>query len=130
MHARSGLAARVDGEGERGFRERGARPVEVLVLDAVVGVPALPAFHSQCVLAPVVVGDERHAPGRSPEDLYPETRGVVESAVRLPTIDQPSLDLQLRGGEDLNAYAVEKPRSVRRYVRRLVRPVVELVVAE
>src|ERR1022692_5066122 len=55
---------------------------------------------------------------------------AVVFGVRLPPVDKPGLDLQLIGGEELNARAVEKPRRVRGNIRRLVSPVIEVVVAE
>ena len=69
-------------------------------------------------------------PGRTPQNLESKARPVIEAPVGLPAIDEPRLNLQVLGGEDLNTHAVEKPRSVRRNVGGLIRPVVELVVAE
>src|ERR1039458_1746311 len=55
---------------------------------------------------------------------------AIELGVRLPSVDDPGLDLQLVGGEPLNPQAIEKPRSIGRHKRRLVRPVIEVVVTE
>ena len=90
---------------------------------------ALAVRVAERVGAPVVVEHDRDAAVRPPQDLPAHAGRVVELAVRLPAVDDPRLDLQLVAREDLDAHAVEEPRRVRRHVRRLVRPVVEVVVA-
>ena len=50
------------------------------------------------------------------KDLRAEPRHLVELAVRLPTVDEPGLDLELVAREDLEAHPVEKPRRVRRHI--------------
>src|ERR1700676_3556799 len=80
---------------------------------------------TQCVLIP----EDGEPSIRPPEDLHSETRPVVKSPVRLPSVHKPRLDLQVLCGKNLHANAVEKPRRVRGNIRRLISPVVELVVA-
>ena len=72
----------------------------------------------------------RPARARTIKDLRSDTRALVEGAVRLPSIDQPELGLQLFCREDLNAQPIEEPWRVRRHIRWLVSPVVKVVVAE
>ena len=59
-----------------------------------------------------------------------DARGVIGRAVRLPTIDEPGLDFEMLSRENLHAYAIEEPRRVRRDVRGLIGPIVEVVIAE
>ena len=51
-------------------------------------------------------------------------------AIGLPAIDKPRFDLELVAREELDTHPVEEPGRVGGDVRRLVRPVVEVVVAE
>src|ERR1017187_4987286 len=55
---------------------------------------------------------------------------AIELGVRLPSVDDPGLDFQLVGGEPLNAQAIEEPWRIGRHKRRLVGPVIEVVVTE
>src|ERR1017187_7994317 len=55
---------------------------------------------------------------------------AVELVIRLPSVNNPGLNLQLVSGEPLDAQSIKKPRCVRGHERRLVGPVVEVVVAE
>jgi hypothetical protein len=48
----------------------------------------------------------------------------------LPSIDDPRLNFQFVGGEPLDAQPIKKPGRIGRYVRRLVGPVIEVVVTE
>src|SRR5690348_12859321 len=55
---------------------------------------------------------------------------AVEFRIGLPAVDDPWLNLQFVGREPLNSQPVEEPGGVRRNIRRLVCPIVEVVVAE
>src|ERR1035438_4156752 len=66
----------------------------------------------------------------APQNLSAQSRLAVVSAIRLPAVDEPRLDLQLGSREILNAQAVEEPRRVGGDKRRLIGPVVGVVVAE
>ena len=57
-------------------------------------------------------GDKYETAVRRPLDLATDARRVIEFAVRLPAVDDPRLDLQLLGREDLDPQAVEKPRRI------------------
>jgi hypothetical protein len=124
------LAPGIDGDGERGLAQEGLRVVQVLHLDAVVGVDPLTIRNAERVRAEVLVRGQREPPVRPPRDLEPDARSAVELPVGLPAVHDPRLDLQLVAGEDLYPHAVEEPWRVRGHVRGLIRPVVELVVAE
>jgi len=103
----------------------------VLVLNAVVGMVAGAAGYAKSVLAvTVLVADDRPIAVWPPQDLTAKTGPIVEPAVGLPAVDEPGFDLQLGCGEPLHAHAVEEPGRVRRDIRRLIRPVVKLVVGE
>src|SRR5262249_61282002 len=108
------FTASVEREGERRLRDRSLRLIVVLHLDAVVGVETLAVRVTERVSAVVVVGHDRHRTVRTPQDLAAKPGRVVELSVRLPTVDEPRLDLQLVIREDLYAHPVEKPRRVRR----------------
>lgn len=71
-------------------------------------------------------------PGRqvTPENLPAQSGLAVGACVRLPSVDDPWLDLQFLGRKILNAEAVEEPRRVRRHERWLVGPVIEVVITE
>jgi hypothetical protein len=90
--------------------------VVVLVLDAVVGVIAHPAWNSNVHSA---------ATG-----CVPDSRPVTEAPVGLPSVDKPRLDFQMRGGKNLHSYTIEEPRRVGRDIRRLISPVVKVVITE
>src|SRR5215469_9571318 len=55
---------------------------------------------------------------------------AVVPGVGLPSVDEPRFDLQLVGGEPLQADAIEEPWSVGRHVRWLIGPVIEVIEAE
>ena len=129
-HAPAVLTPRVHGERERRLVGEAPRTVEVLELQAVVGVHPRAARNAEPVVTVVVVGQHGDRPARPPQHLHSVARAFVEHAVRLPAVHEPQLDLQLVAREGLQPEPVEEPRGVGRDVRRLVRPVVEVVVAE
>src|ERR1022692_1610504 len=55
---------------------------------------------------------------------------AIELVIRLPSVDNPRLNLQLVSGEPLDAQSIEEPRRVGGHERRLIGPVVEVVIAE
>ena len=55
---------------------------------------------------------------------------AVVSVIRLPAVNDPRFDLKLLRGKHLDAQSIEEPRSVGGHVRRLVGPIVKVVVAE
>src|ERR1700735_4024034 len=79
---------------------------------------------------PVLVRDQLKPFFRLPEKLSSQARVSVELGVGLPSVDEPGLDLNLVRGEPLNADPIEEPRRVGRHIRRLIGPVVEIVVTE
>ena len=134
------FAAQVTCQRESHLVQELRRLIVVLDLDAVVrvnarssqGCSACPqSVCPQSVFAhAVVVEDQRDPLLRAVQDLATESRLGSVTTVRLPTVNNPGLDLQLVRGKPLNAKSVEKPWSVRGYIGRLVSPVVEVVVAE
>src|SRR4029077_1406031 len=50
--------------------------------------------------------------------------------VRLPSVDEPWFDLQVFRWKNLYAHTIKKPGSIRRHIRRLISPIIEVVVAE
>src|SRR5271156_2583805 len=67
---------------------------------------------------------------RTVQNLTSQAGMAVGLGVGLPAVYVPRFDFQLVSGEPLNAYAVEEPRRVRRHVRRLISPIVKMVVTE
>src|SRR5208283_2574908 len=109
--------------------------VVVFDLDAVVGVYARAAGVTipvaQRIFAhSVVVEDHRNPRLRPPQNLSTQPGLAAKPAIRLPSVDDPRFNLQFLGGEPLYAYAIEEPWRVRRHVRWLVGPVIEVVVTE
>src|SRR5262245_6002997 len=109
--------------------------VVVLDLNAVIGVNATAAeaavAGAQGVFThAVIVKDQGQPRLGSPQDLPSQTWLVAEPPIGLPAVDDPRLDLQLVSREPLNSQSIEKPRRVGRNIRRLVSPVVEVVIAE
>src|SRR6266849_9901984 len=105
--------------------------VVILHFNAVVGVIASAGRNAQRVgSSPVIVREDGKPAGGAIQDLPTKSQPAIESTVGLPSVDDPRLDLQLLGGKYLNAQACEKPRSVRRNIRRLVGPVIKVVKAE
>ena len=80
------------------------------------------------VSAIVVVGGDRDPLLRPPQDLTTDTDAIVELRIRLPPVDDPGLDLQTIGRKHLHAQPVEEPGRIVRCKRRLVRPVLRIVV--
>ena len=129
--AAAALATCVSGECGCSHADEVRGALVVLVLDAVVGVVAGAGGYAKSVLAiAVLVAENLQPAGGPPQDLSAESRPIVEPAVGLPAVDEPRLDLQLGRWKPLHAHAVEEPWCVRRDVRRLIGPVVELVKRE
>src|SRR4029077_295066 len=57
-------------------------------------------------------------------------RPIVKPSIRLPSIDEPGLNLQLLRRKNLDPRSVEEPRRVGRNIRGLIGPVVKVVEAE
>lgn len=106
------------------------RVVVVAKQDAAVGVETNASRVILRVGADVRARDELHPLVRSPIDLIADAGQLVELAVGLPAVDQPDLELEPVGREQLHAHAVEEPRRVVRDVGRHVGPVFEVVVGE
>ena len=123
------LAPCVEGECHRGLVDERVRFIVVLPLHAVVSVNAFSIGNARRIGAPVIVRQDRQRAVRSPQDLTADAGGMIELAIRLPPVDDPRLDFEFVARKNLHAHAVEEPWRVRRHVRRLVRPVVELVIA-
>src|SRR6266851_5049841 len=102
------FAADIAGQRESRLAEKILRPVQILDLDTVIAVVTDTAVDSQRLF----------------------TQGILIPEDRKPSVGEPRLDLQVFCRENLHAHAVEEPWRIRRNVRRLVRPVVELVVTE
>src|SRR5271170_3394419 len=103
----------------------------VHVLDTVVGVVAGAGGYAKGVLAiTVLVAENLQPAGAPPQDLSAESRPVVKPAIGLPSVDEPRLNLQLGCWKPLHTHTVEEPWCIRRDVRRLIGPVVELVKRE
>src|SRR4029077_420687 len=79
---------------------------------------------------PIVIRDNRNRSVGAPVDLSANPRPVIEPAIGLPSVDEPRLNLQFRCREDLYPHPIEKPWRVRGNIRRLIGPVVEIVVTE
>src|ERR1019366_9257548 len=107
------------------------RLVEIPDLDTVVGVDARAPGVAQGIGAiAVVVKDQRQPLLGTIQNLPSQTAVSIEFGVRLPSVDDPGFDLQLIRGKPLDPQAVEEPWRVRRYERRLISPVIVVVVAE
>src|SRR5215469_6388741 len=125
------LASDIARQRECGLAEKSFLIVVVLDLDTVVAVIAHAARHAERLLAKrILIAKQREPPVWPPQDLHAEARPGVEPSIRLPPIREPRLNLQMLCRKNLNAHAVEEPRRVRRNIRRLIGPVVELVVTE
>src|SRR5262249_18992951 len=124
------LTARIDCEGCGGTTKR-ARYVLVLVIlhhHAVVGMDAPAIFISESVRSDVLIAQDRECVVWVVSNLQSHAGRLIEFAIGLPSVDEPRLDLQFVAREDLNAYAVEEPRRVRGDIRRLIGPIVEVVI--
>src|SRR5271157_567200 len=133
--SRTPSVSQIASEGECHLVEELRGVVVVFDLDAVVGVYAraasLTIAVAKRILAhTVVVEDHRKPRLRTPQNLSSEARRAAKPAIRLPSVDDPRFNLQFLGGEPLYAYAIEEPWRVRRHVRWLVGPVIEVVVTE
>src|SRR5208337_4403059 len=130
-HAAAKFATHIAGERKRHFVEAVSRFVEILDLDTIVGVDAASVRYVEIVVAkPVVVGNDVHPGSRRPLDLSPQTLSRIGRGIRLPAIDDPGFDLQVGRGENLYPQALEKPWGVGGNVRRLIGPIISVVVAE
>ncbi len=78
-HAAAVLASSVDGERERRLAQERIRVVEVLDLDAVVGVEALAIGVPQGVRAPVLISQKGDRARRPPQDLQAEAGSRVDA---------------------------------------------------
>src|SRR6266446_138507 len=125
------LASRIAGKRKGGFTDELFGIVVVLDLDAVVGMVADSARGVERVRAQSVLVPENRKPAiRTPQDLTSNAGAVVEAPVGLPSVHEPGLNLQFFSWKDLDAHSVKKPWRVRRNIRRLIGPVIEVVVAE
>src|SRR5215472_3409835 len=130
-HAATVLASGVARQRESHLAEEILRVVVVLDLDAVVGVIPHAARNTKGLFAEGILISEHGEPSIRPvQDLRSESWPVIESTVGLPPVSEPRLDLKVLCRKNLHAYAIEKPRRVGRNKRRLVRPVVKIVVTE
>ena len=130
-HTGTILATQVAGERKCHLVEGIFRFVVVLNLDAVVGVNATAALDEEVILAhTVIVGNDVDPGLRRPFNLPSDTGRVIGRSVRLPAIDEPGLDLQVRGRKNLHTHTVKEPGSVGGNIGWLVSPIVEIVVAE
>ena len=81
-HSTTALTASIECESERGLVHQPGWIVVVLDLDAVIGVVADSIFVAQSIGAQsVLVGDDRNRAVRSPQDLAPDARPVIEFPV-------------------------------------------------
>ena len=121
----------IAGDGEGNLVQELPWACHILDLRAVVGVDARASGEAGIVFTQaVVVPDEVQVRLGAPQNLSAQPRLAVVTGIRLPAVDEPRLDLQLRRRELLNAKAVEEPGRVGGDERRLIGPVVEVVVAE
>src|SRR5271170_5022731 len=120
-------------------RERERHLIEAVVLgmvvvsdfDAVIRMDALGMGKAQVILAESILVPDKPEPLLGlPQKLPSQAEVTVVLGVGLPAIDDPWLDFQFVGGKPLNTHAVEEPRCVRRHIRRLIDPIIEIVVTE
>src|SRR5271154_5036019 len=89
------LAAHVAGQRKRHLVQPSVRIVVILHLDAVVGVDAFAVWNEQVILTNcVVIGNNVQLVRRRPFHLTPDPRRVIGRTVRLPSVDEPRLNLQ------------------------------------
>src|ERR1700752_3468595 len=95
-HTASVLASGVGGQRKRHLVESAVGSIEILHLDAVVGVDT-PAIRDKKVVPalPIVVGDYFDPWPRSPFDLSAKPGPVIGGEVGLPSVDEPRLNLQV-----------------------------------
>src|SRR5262249_22708290 len=96
------LAAEVHGQRRCALAQQLPGVIEVFELNAVIRVDALAVGISQRVRAPIVVRNDRKRAVGTPQDLPSHAGSLVELPVRLPSVDDPGLDLQLVARIDLN----------------------------
>ena len=125
------LTAQITCQGERHLVDVVFWIVVVFDFNAIVGVDTLDFWHSQVILSvPILIEDHRQPFLRPVQKLPSQTQVAVVLVVRLPTVNDPGLDLQLLRGKPLNSQSIEEPRCVGRDEGRLVNPIIEVVVAE
>src|SRR5215472_5808982 len=129
------LASQVSGEREGHPVEKVLRPVVILDLDAIVRVDAgaakLAIAVAQRIFAHAVIVEDHGEPRRrTPQNLSSQSWLAAQPAVGLPSVNDPGLDLKLVRGKPLDPDAVEEPGCVGRDIRRLIGPVVKVVVTE
>src|SRR5262249_17525629 len=106
------------------------RMMVVAQKEAIVRVEADAARMVLRVGTDVSVEHHVHPLARRAADLISDAGELVELRVRLPAVDDPDLDLEAVGWEDLYARAVEEPGRIVRGERRLIRPILEVHVRE
>src|SRR5207247_8564643 len=121
----------VAGQRKSSVTDERFRIVVVLDLDTVVGVIANASGLTQRIGAQgVLIPKNREPRSWTPQDLPSNTRSIVESPVRLPSVHKPGFDLQMLVGEYLNPHAIEKPRRVGGNIGRLIGPIVKVIVTK
>src|SRR5438034_3693865 len=99
-YAAAMLASQVSGQRKSSFTDERFRIVVVLDLDTVVGVIANASGLTQRIGAQgVLIPKNREPRSWTPQDLPSNTRSIVESPVRLPSVHKPGFDLQMLVGE-------------------------------
>src|ERR1700734_4122091 len=78
----------------------------------------------------IVVKDHLQPLVWHPKNLSSESHVGVVFGIGLPSIDDPRLDLQRIRGKPLDSQSIEEPGRIRWHVRRLVGPIVIVVIAE
>src|SRR5260370_18547 len=129
------FAPQVTCEGECHPVERLLRMVVVLDFDSVICVYAraaeLAVARAQRIFAhPVVIEDQREPRLRTVQNLSAQSGPAAESAVGLPSVNDPGLNFQFVGGKPLDAQPIEKPGRVGGHIGGLVCPVVEVVITK
>src|SRR5208283_3556103 len=105
--------------------------VVVFDLDTIVGMDAAAILYVQVVMAEtIVVGNDVHPWKWRPLDLAAQAFSRIGGTVGLPSVDDPRLDLQVGTGKYLDSHTFKKPWRIGRNVRRLIRPVVVVVITE
>src|SRR5208337_2523059 len=97
----------------------------------IVCVDTLDFWQSQVILSvPILIEYELQPLPGHVQNLPSQTHVAVVLVIRLPTVNDPGLDLELVRGKPLNSQSIEKPWCVGRDEGRLINPVIEVVVAE
>src|SRR5450432_45605 len=129
----TGFTAEIACKGKRHSADTvaGLRPIEVYDFDTVIGVIAPAVGQADVIVADSVLVSNNLQPGFwRPLNLPANSGMAVELVIRLPSVNKPWLDLQVVSWKPLHPHAVEKPRSIRRDVRWLISPIVEVVIAK